>query len=91
MLKNVHKLKLSPSVKIDKNKEGKIDSKRMQRQIKRQLENKGIGAKAQQALKLQLEQSKNERKIKRRLQKDFEKEQKFVLRQDKKKAKHKGR
>ena len=55
------------------------------------LENKGIGTKAQQALKLQHEQGKLERKVKSREQKEAEKERQFVLRQEKKKAKHRGR
>jgi len=52
MLKNWHKLKFSPSVKTDKIEERKINPKRLKREINRQLENKGIGTKAQQALKL---------------------------------------
>lgn len=63
----------------------------MQREINSQLENKGIGTKAQQALKLQHEQTKMERKTRGREQKDAEKERKFALRQEKKKAKHRGR
>ena len=63
----------------------------MQRKINSQLENKGIGTKAQQALKLQHEQTKIERKTKSREQKEAEKERQFVLRQEKKKVKHRGR
>ena len=46
---------------------------------------------AQQAIKLQHEQTKIERKTKSREQKEAEKERQFVLRQEKKKAKHRGR
>ena len=46
---------------------------------------------AQQALKLQHEQAKIERKTQSREQKDAEKERQFALRQEKKKAKHRGR
>ena len=91
LLKNWHKLKFSPSVEIDGVKEKKINPKRMQRKINSQLENRGIGTKAQQALKFQHEQSKTERKTKKREQKDEEKKYQFALRQEKKKAKHKGR
>lgn len=91
LLKNWHKLKFSPPVKTDKVEEHKINPKRMQREINSQLENKGIGTKAQQALKLQHEQTKIERKTKSREQKEAEKERQFVLRQEKKKAKHRGR
>ena len=91
LLKNWHKLKFSPPVKTDKTIERKINPKRMQREINSQLENRGIGTKARQALKLQQEQGKLERKVKSREQKEAEKEQKFALRQEKKKAKHRGR
>ena len=91
LLKNWHKLKFSPPVKTDKVEEHKINPKRMQRKINSQLENKGIGTKAQQALKLQHEQTKIERKTKSREQKEAEKERQFVLRQEKRKAKHRGR
>lgn len=53
-----------------------------------QLENKGIGTKAQQALKVQHEQNKIERKTQSREQREAEKERQFALRQKKKKAKH---
>jgi len=91
IFENWYKLKFSPPVKIDKIEERKINPKRMKREINRQLENKGIGTKAQQALKLQYEQRKNESKVKRREYKEAEKERKFVLRQERKKEKHKGR
>ncbi|SHJ38982.1 YjdF family protein [Lutispora thermophila] len=91
LLRNWHKLKLSTPVTIDKIEERKINPKRMQREIHRQLDNRGIGTKAQQALKLQHEQNKLEKKTKSREKKEAEKERKFALRQEKKKAKHKGR
>ena len=91
LLKNWHKLKFSPPVKTEEIEERKINPKRMQREINSQLENKGIGTKARQALKLQHEQGKLERKVKSREQKEAEKERQFALRQEKKKAKHRGR
>ena len=83
LLKNWHKLKFSPSVKVDKVEELKVNPKRMQREIKSQLKNKGIGTKAQQALKLQHEQTKIERKIQSREQIEAEKERQYALRQEK--------
>lgn len=91
LLKNWHKLKFSPPIKTDGIKDHKINPKRMQREVSNQLENKGIGTKAQQALKLQHEQNKIERKAKSREQKDAEKKFQFALRKEKKKAKHKGK
>ena len=91
LLKNWHRLKFSPPVKTDKIDERKINPKRMQREINSQLENNGIGTKAQQALKLQHEQGKIERKVQNREQREAEKERQYAIRQEKKKAKHRGR
>ena len=63
----------------------------MQSEIQSQLQDKGIGKKAQQVLKLQDEKCKLERKTKSREQKDAEKDRQFAIRQEKKKAKHRGR
>ena len=71
--------------------ERKINPKRMQREINNQLQNKGMGTKAQQALKLQHEQNKMERKVKSKEQREVEKERQYALRQEKRKAKHRGK
>ena len=91
LLKNWSKLKFSPPIKAERVEERKINPKRMQREIQSQLQDKGIGTKAQQALKLQHEQCKLERQTKSREQKDAEKDRQFAIRQEKKKAKHRGR
>ena len=96
LLKNWHTLKFSPPVKTDKIVELKLNPKRMQREINSQLENKGIGTKAQQALKLQHEQSKIDRKALLNYsisanEKEAERERQYALRKEKKKAKHRGR
>ena len=51
LLKNWHKLKFSPPIQAEIVIERKINPKRMQREIQSQLQDKGIGTKAQQALK----------------------------------------
>ena len=91
LLKNWHRLNFSPPIKTDKIEERKINPKRMQREINSQLENRGIGTKAQQALKLQHEQGKIEWKVQSREQKEAEKERQYAIRQERKKAKHRGR
>ncbi len=91
LLQNWHKLKFSPPIKTDKIKDRKINPKRMQREINNQLEDKGIGTKAQQALQLQREQSKVEKRTRTKEQKEAEKERQYALRQEKRKAKHRGR
>jgi len=91
LLYNWNKLRFSPPVRTDNVEERRINPKRMQREISGQLQDKGIGTKAQQALKLQHEQGKIERKIQNREQEEAEKERQYALRQEKKKAKHRGR
>lgn len=50
-----------------------------------------MGTKAQQTLKLQHEQSKIEQKVKSKEQREAEKERLYALRQEKRKAKHRGK
>ena len=54
------------------------------------MERSGVGTKSQQALQMQLEQNKQERKVKSREQKLAEAERQFALKQQKKREKHKG-
>ena len=74
LLKNWGRLRFSPPIKAEAALEKKINPKRMQREINSQLQDRGIGTKAQQALKLQHEQYKLERKTKSRKQREAEKE-----------------
>lgn len=65
--------------------------KRRQRMAASALENRGVGTKAQQALRIQREQGGRERKAARHARDEAEEERKFQLRQEKKKQKHRGR
>lgn len=69
----------------------KVNPKRMHRDIKKQLLQKGIGTKAQQALKIEQENNKYCRKNLKRQKSEEEKQHQFELRQEKKKEKHRGR
>lgn len=91
VLNKYSKLKYSPEIFYEKNFKEKVNPKRVQRDVKKQLNNKGIGTKSQQALKLQQEQNKTIRKIETKKQKELEKEKRHSLRQQKKREKHKGR
>ena len=87
--KMYYDLQFSPAVKTVV-KENKRNPKRIQRDVKKQMQENGIGTKSQQALKMQQEQNKQERKIKRRERKEAEEKRMFELKQQKKKEKHKG-
>ena len=89
ILKHYDSLQFSPAVATVV-KEVKRNPKRMQRDVKKQLQDTGIGTKSQQALKLQHEQNKQSRKVKSREQKLSEAERLFELKQQKKKDRHRG-
>lgn len=82
---------IQPPIKAEQVEERKINPKRMQREIHSKLQEPGIGTKAQQALKLQHERNKLERKTISREQREAEKERQYELRQQKKRDKHRGR
>lgn len=69
----------------------RINPKRMQRQIREQTACGGIGTKAQQALKLQQAEGKQRRQALSRAGRQAEQERQFQLRQERRKAKHRGR
>ena len=93
ILKNWHKIRFSNAILIDhKHLPGKINPKRMQRTISKQIAApKPVSTKAQEALKFEHEKKALERKSSQKLKSEIEKERKFELRQSKKKEKHKGR
>ena len=90
ILRHYYSLQFSPTV-VTTVKESKKNPKRMQRDVKKQMRDIDIGTKSQQALKLQKEQNKHERKVKSREMKLAEAERKFELKKQKKKEKHRGR
>ena len=90
VLQHYYELEFSPAIETDTRRTAD-NPKRRQRNAKKQLERTGVGTKSQQALQMQLEQNKQERKIKSREQKQAEAKRQFVLKQQKKKEKHRGR
>lgn len=90
ILKNYYCLRFSPAVATDVKEAGR-NLKRVQREVRKQMQNTGVGTKSQQALKLQQEQLKTERKIVNREQREAEKQRLFELKQKKRKEKHRGR
>ena len=90
VLKNYFRLRFSPAVATNVKEAGR-NPKRVQREVRKQVQNTGIGTKSQQALKLQQEQLKTERKIVSWKQRELERQRHFELKQQKKKEKHRGR
>ena len=87
--RNYYHLQFSPAVETIV-KDTKKNPKRAQREAKKQTLETGIGTKSQQALKLQQEKNKQERKVRSREQREAENQRLFELKQMKKKEKHRG-
>ena len=91
-LENWPRLKFSPPVPAGTVLDIRKNPKRIQREIHRQLSGKmAAGTKSQQALKLQQEQAKAARRAGQNQRRALEEQQRFELRRQKKKEKHKGR
>ena len=90
VLKNHSRLRFSPSVAAAIRPDA-ANPKRMQRQIRKQTAAGTVGTRSQQALQLQREETKLERKIISRAQKEAEKQRRFERKQHKRKEKHRGR
>ena len=88
--KNYYNLKFSPSVEVTV-KRDVVNPKRRLRETRKQSQISGIGTKSQQALQLQREENKLERKVISREIKEAEKMRQFELKQQKRKEKHRGR
>ena len=89
ILGQYYKLKFSPAVDVEVRKSAD-NPKRRQRDAHKQVQNSGLGTKSQQALQMQREEMKTERKLISKEQKEAEKQRQFDLKQQKRKEKHKG-
>ena len=83
-------LSFSPSVDYVE-KQISINPKRKQREARKQTLETGIGTKSQQALQLQREEMKTERRQISKEQKEAQKQRLFDIKQQKRKEKHRGR
>ncbi|MEA4966472.1 MAG: YjdF family protein [Oscillospiraceae bacterium] len=89
LLQNWNRLRFSSSIEAAAIEERRVNPKRMQRQVRREL-TAGIGTKAQQALKYQQVECKQTRRTRSREQREEDAQRKFDLRQEKRKEKHRG-
>ncbi|MED5048968.1 YjdF family protein [Bacillus siamensis] len=74
-----------------KTKSKKLNPKRLQRQASKEIKNIGISTKAQKAIKQELETRKEKKKQLNRKQREKIKEQKYLIRKQKAKEKHRGK
>lgn len=90
VLRGWNLLDFSEPIDKGQDKERRINPKRMQRKIKKQLQEKGLGTKAQQALKAQQAAHAKKRKEESRQRHVLREQLKFEQKQEKKKQKHRG-
>ena len=90
ILEHYYDLQFSSPVKASVRKETK-NPKRKQKNARKAMQEKGIGTKSQQILKQQYEQNKQDHKVKKREEKAAKVQRLFELKQQKKKAKRRGR
>lgn len=89
ILKHYYKLMFSPAIETAV-KQTADNKKRRQRNARKQLQTSGIGTKSQQALQIQRETMKTERKQISKEHREAEKQRRFDLKQQKRKARHRG-
>lgn len=90
ILKNFNRINFSSSMELESIEEKRINPKRLQREVKKEVENSGASTKAQLAVKEQYEQLMLQRKRFSKEEKEEQLKRKFDLRQQKKKEKHRG-
>lgn len=84
-------LNFSPSIAVEKKAKTKVNPKRLQREVHKQMVTVGVGTKSMQALKLQQEEGKMERKRRSREEKEAKAEYLYQMKSRKRKEKHRGR
>ena len=90
LLWNFHRLVFSPALSDETGPVRSGNPKRRQREIQRSLQRPAKNTKAQQALALQREAGKEQRKERSKAEREAEAERQFALRQQKKREKHRG-
>lgn len=91
IIERFYDLRFSPSIDVEKKEKTKVNPKRLQREVHRQMNTVGIGTKSMQALKLQHEEGKIERKKCSKEEKEAKAELLYQMKQRKRKEKHRGR
>ena len=90
ILKNYKNLKFGSSLEV-KVKKIKSNPKRLQREVRKQSKQVGVGTKSQLALQKQREEMKLERKTESKKIRELEIQRKFELKQETRRQKHRGK
>ncbi|WP_341285576.1 YjdF family protein [Priestia megaterium] len=76
---------------VKRKSDKKINPKRLQRQVAKQINKVGISTKAQEAMKQEYEEKKKSKKKRAKQYREELKQKKYLMKKQKAKAKHKGK
>ena len=91
ILRHRYALRFSPPVQGEGPRQPRVNPKRVQREIQRQLAGLPTSTRSQQALSLQREAAKEQRRQRSHQGRETQRQERFALRQKKRKEKHRGR
>lgn len=83
-------LSFSPPVEEERSPDRAVSPKRARREARKSVQPTGTGTRAQQALQLQRERQKAERRVISKERREAERERKLAIRREKRREKHKG-
>ncbi|UKJ78569.1 YjdF family protein [Priestia megaterium] len=78
-------------IDVEGKSDKKINPKRLQRQVAKQINKVGVSTKAQEAMKQEYEEKKKSKKKRAKQYREELKDQKYLMKKQKAKAKHKGK
>ena len=88
--KQYYDLRFTQAIEVMQEAKKRINPKRRDREVRKSMLDTTIATKSQQALKLEQEKGKQERKIQKKEKKEQVQQYKFERKQQKRKEKHKG-
>ncbi|MGW9103696.1 YjdF family protein [Priestia megaterium] len=90
-LLNIINQSVHSGIDVEGKSDKKINPKRLQRQVAKQINKVGVSTKAQEAMKQEYEEKKKSKKKRAKQYREKLKDQKYLMKKQKAKAKHKGK
>jgi len=90
-LLNIINQSIHSGIDVEGKSDKKINPKRLQRQVAKQINKVGVSTKAQEAMKQEYEEKKKSKKKRAKQYREELKDQKYLMKKQKAKAKHKGK
>jgi len=90
-LLNIINQSVHSGIDVEGKSDKKINPKRLQRQVAKQINKVGVSTKAQEAMKQEYEEKKKSKKKRAKQYREELKDQKYLMKKQKAKSKHKGK